>query len=102
LIKVSGREIGGVANAPNGKVQQGTLKVAGRLAQQAKSLDQQFFDPTWNVVGDIEDVTEGAQRRNEWYCRRLLTTVRWVRVLMYRWNPLWHNAAGKCKWRRMC
>jgi len=45
------------------------------MAQQAKGLDQQSFGQTQNAVGDIEDVTKGEGQRNEWHCRRPLTTV---------------------------
>ena len=63
-MQMNEARIGGMANDPIGKVQQEVRKVAGRMAQQAKSLYQQLFGQTWNVVGDIGDVTEGARRRN--------------------------------------
>jgi len=68
-------QIRGVANNPIGNVRQEEGKVAGRMAQQAKGLDQQSFGQTQNAVGDIEDVTKGEGQRNEWHCRRPLTTV---------------------------
>ena len=99
MLRMNKVQIGGMAKDSIGKVRHKEGKAAGRMAQKAKGLDQEFFGWTRNAVGDIEDVTTGARKRNEWHRRRLLTDGLHTEHDVIP-SPLPFAAAAGAAWRR--